>query len=265
MDFLSQLNLQQINPGVSTDIGTWISAKKSYQFASINPANEETIAEVLPSDEENLEVVIQKATAAFLLWREVPAPKRGDIVRQIANKLREKKDLLGSLVALEMGKSMQEGYGEVQEMIDIADFAVGLARTLCGNTMHSERPRHRMYEQWHPYGVVGVITAFNFPVAVWAWNAFIAAVAGDTIVWKPSSKVALCAIAVQHICNEVMADNNLSGIFSLFVTDDNLLAEKLLDDSRLPLISFTGSTPVGQKIAERVAKRFGRTIFRAGG
>jgi aldehyde dehydrogenase (NAD+) len=195
----------------------------------------------------------------------VPAPKRGELVRLIANELRNKKDILGTLIALENGKIKQEADGEVQEMIDMADFAVGLSRTLYGHTMHSERPQHRMYEQWHPLGPIGIITAFNFPVAVWSWNAFLAAICGNTVIWKPSSKVPLCALAVQQICNSVMQQCGYSGIFSLLVTDDNALAEKLAADTRLPLISFTGSTTVGRQVGQIVHQRFGRSLLELSG
>jgi aldehyde dehydrogenase (NAD+) len=179
--------------------------------------------------------------------------------------LRAHKNDLGTLVTLETGKSLQEGLGEVQEMIDMADMAVGQSRMLYGHTMHSERPEHRMYEQWHPLGIVGVITAFNFPVAVWAWNAFIAAIAGNVVIWKPSSKTPLCAVAIQHICNQVMQENGYAGIFSLFIPDNHHTAEKILTDNRIPLISFTGSTAVGRHVSELVARRLGRTLLELGG
>jgi aldehyde dehydrogenase (NAD+) len=179
--------------------------------------------------------------------------------------LRQKKDQLGTLVSLEVGKIKTEGDGEVQEMIDMADFAVGQSRMLCGSTMQSERPHHRMSEQWHPLGPVGVITAFNFPVAVWAWNAFLAAIAGDTVIWKPSPKAPLCAVAVQHLCNRVMEQQGYSGIFSLFVTDQASLAETMVQDGRLPLISFTGSVPVGRRVASAVGQRLGRTLLELSG
>lgn len=195
----------------------------------------------------------------------VPAPKRGELVRLIGQALREKKDDLGTLVSLEVGKIKAEGDGEVQEMIDMADFAVGQSRMLYGATMHSERPAHRMSEQWHPLGPVGVITAFNFPVAVWAWNAFLAAIAGDTVIWKPSPKAPLCAIAVQQICNRVMHQHGYHGIFSLFITDQSSLAETMTQDPRLPLISFTGSVAVGRQIASTVGHRLGRALLELSG
>ena len=201
----------------------------------------------------------------FLEWRKVPAPKRGEVVRLIGEALRTKKDALGSLVALEVGKIKAEGDGEVQEMIDMADFAVGQSRMLYGYTMQSERAEHRMYEQWHPLGAVGVITAFNFPVAVWAWNAFLAAMAGDTVIWKPSPKAPLCALAVQHICNQVLEEQSLPGIFSLCISDQVDLAKMMVNDTRIPLISFTGSVPVGREVAQVVAGRLGRTLLELSG
>ena len=205
-----------------------------------------------------------QASEAFLDWRMVPAPRRGEIVREIGNELRAAKDDLGTLVSLEMGKILAEGRGEVQEMIDIADFAVGLSRQLYGLSMHSERPGHRMYEQWHPLGIVGVISAFNFPVAVWAWNAMIAAVCGDCVLWRPSSDTPLTAIAVQKICNRVLDRHGLKGIFSLVIGKSDPIAETLIHDRRIPLVSFTGSTEVGRHVAEVVAG-MGRSILELGG
>ena len=203
--------------------------------------------------------------SAFSTWREVPAPKRGEIVRDLGEALRAMKEPLGDLVALEMGKIRAEGHGEVQEMIDICDFATGLSRQLYGLTIASERPGHRMMEQWHPLGPVGVITAFNFPVAVWSWNAAIAAVCGDTVIWKPAEPTPLTAVAVQHIANRVMADHGLTGIFTLAVGSGRTIGEAMLHDERLPLISFTGSTAIGRHVAQTVAGRFGRTILELGG
>ena len=205
------------------------------------------------------------AHAAFLKWRDVPAPRRGQVVRDLGDALREIKEPLGDLVSLEMGKIRAEGHGEVQEMIDIADFAVGLSRQLYGLSMHSERPGHRMYEQWHPLGVVGVISAFNFPVAVWSWNTAIAVACGDPVIWKPSSLTPLCAIAVQHICNRVMADHGLSGIFNLTIGSGRDVGDLMLNDPRVPLISFTGSTSIGTHVSETIARRFGRAILELGG
>ena len=231
----------------------------------MNPATGEVIARVTQATAADYEQVVGDAQRSFAQWRLVPAPKRGEIIRLIGQALREKKDALGSLVSMEVGKIKAEGDGEVQEMIDMADFAVGQSRMLYGQTMHSERGSHRMYEQWHPLGPVGVITAFNFPVAVWAWNAFIAAIAGDSTIWKPSPKAPLCAIAVQRICNQVMEQQGLSGIFSLFITDRTDLAKTMVRDGRLPLISFTGSVPVGRQVAQVVGERLGRTLLELSG
>jgi aldehyde dehydrogenase (NAD+) len=214
---------------------------------------------------DDYEQVIRNAAAAFLDWRHLPAPKRGQIVREIGDELRRRKDDLGALVSLETGKIIAEGKGEVQEMIDIADFALGLSRQLYGPTMASERPSHRMYEQWHPLGVVGVVTAFNFPVAVWSWNAFIAAVCGDTVVWKPSSDTPLTAIAVQKICNRVLERHGWKGVFNLVVGKGSGVGERLLADRRVPLVSATGSCHMGYRVAEVVSKRLGRTILELGG
>jgi aldehyde dehydrogenase (NAD+) len=221
---------------------------------------------VFKASEEDYERVMAAAGAAFPAWRQVPAPRRGEIVRQIGLKLREYKEPLGRLVTVEMGKSLQEGLGEVQEMIDIADFAVGLSRQLYGFTMQSERPQHRMYDQYHPLGPVGVITAFNFPVAVWSWNALIAAVCGDVVVWKPASKVSLAAIAVQKIVAGVIRENGLpEGIFNLLIGSGGVIGERMLADPRLPLISLTGSTRVGRRAAAVIAGRLGRSILELGG
>lgn len=262
---LKNLGLKPNQPGSSTGENRWLSSRDSKPIASYNPSKQQLIADVEPADLNTYETIIIQAQQAFLTWRTLPAPKRGELIRAIADELRLYKSDLGSLVAMEMGKSKQEGDGEVQEMIDIADFAVGQSRMLYGKTMHSERPEHRMYEQWHPLGVVGIISAFNFPVAVWAWNAFIAAICGDTVVWKPSPKTPLSAIAVQHICNRVMERFQLSGIFNLLITDEQTVVEKMLDDERLPLISFTGSTAIGRKVNQRVAARLGRTLLELGG
>ena len=265
MTILKQLGIAANNAGVCYGPDKWGATKGRTTLASQNPATAETLATVVPATANDYDKVIAAAQAAFTSWRAVPAPRRGEIIRQIGAALREHKDALGSLISLEMGKIKQEGLGEVQEMIDMADFAVGQARMLYGNTMHSERPQHRMYEQWHPLGVVGVITAFNFPVAVWAWNAFLAAICGNTVVWKPSSKVPLCAIAVMHICNRVLAANKLPAIFTLLISDDVALKERLLADVRVPLISFTGSSRIGHVVAEAVARRFGRSLLELGG
>lgn len=264
MDFLKKLAIQPINPGAYAG-NDWVSNNRQATFKSINPANNQLIAEVYSSNQQDYEQIIKHSQVAFQQWRQTPAPQRGELIRQIADALRNNKDALGSLVSLEAGKSKAEGDGEVQEMIDIADFAVGQSRMLYGKTMHSERSQHRLYEQWHPYGIVGVISAFNFPVAVWSWNAFIAAICGNVTVWKPSTKTPLCAIAVQNICNQVLKKNNCPPIFNLFIPQDNAVAESLVLDPHVPLVSFTGSTKTGRVIAEKVSHRLGRTILELGG
>jgi aldehyde dehydrogenase (NAD+) len=264
-EILKGLGLSAVNAGGSTGVGWWAKGADGRSFGSVNPATGDVIAQVQPCSSDDYESVVRQAIESFERWRSVPAPRRGELVRQIGAALREKKDLLGSLVSLEVGKIKAEGDGEVQEMIDMADFAVGQSRMLYGQTMQSERLQHRMYEQWHPLGPIGVITAFNFPVAVWAWNAFIAAIAGDTVVWKPSPKAPLCAVAVQHICNQVMEQQGYRGIFSLLITDENTLAETMVQDRRLPLISFTGSVPVGRQVASVVGQRLGRTLLELSG
>ncbi len=262
---LAQLEIEPVNSGGCDGSGWWAVTRDAGLLDSINPATGEAIARVTLCSAHEYARIAKKAASAFDRWRMVPAPRRGELVRRIGEALRENKDALGSLVSLEVGKIKAEGDGEVQEMIDMADFAVGQARMLYGKTMHSERPRHRMYEQWHPLGPAGVITAFNFPVAVWAWNAFIAAIAGDPVIWKPSPKAPLCAIAVQKICNRVMEEMDEPGIFSLFITDRTDLAEAMVKDARLPLISFTGSVPVGRHVAQLVAGRLGRTLLELSG
>jgi aldehyde dehydrogenase (NAD+) len=262
-DFLKELGLAGVNPGACT--GEWIERPKGGELTSICPSDGEPIAKVLQASEEDYETVAAAAHKSFQTWRMLPAPRRGQIVHELGDELRRMKKPLAKLVSYEMGKILSEGEGEVQEAIDIADFAVGLSRQLYGLSMHSERPRHRMYEQWHPLGPVGIVTAFNFPVAVWAWNAMIAAVCGDTMIWKPSSKVPLCAIAVQHICNKVMADNGLAGIFNLVIGRGATVGERLIQDPRLPLISATGSCKMGTRIGEVVAGRFGRALLELGG
>ena len=264
-DLLKQCGLNENNFGSCVGGMDWIATDSAGKNISYNPTNESIIANVFEASEADYENIVTEACTAYKEWRKVPAPIRGDLVREMGNALRDKKDALGSLVSLEMGKIKEEGDGEVQEMIDIADFAVGQSRMLYGNTMHSERPNHRMYEQWHPLGPVGVISAFNFPVAVWAWNAFIAAIAGDTVIWKPSSSTPLTAVAVQHICNDVLVQNGYKGIFNLIIGKGSTIGEKMLSDKRLPLISFTGSTLMGRHVAEVVSKRFGKTILELGG
>lgn len=262
---LEKLQLNDINLGACAGPEAWFVDDKSRKLDSINPTTGEAIASVMMVTPDSYNQVIQKAQEGFFRWRQVPAPRRGQVVRDFGDAVRELKEPLGELVSLEMGKIKVEGYGEVQEMIDICDFAVGLSRQLYGLTMHSERPGHRMYEQWHPLGPVGIITAFNFPVAVWSWNSTIAAVCGDTNVWKPSGLVPLTAIALQHICNRVMADHGQTGIFNLVIGSGKEAGQWLLQDERLPLISFTGSTEVGRHVAQTVAGRFGRTILECGG
>ncbi len=264
MELLHRLNIQAVNPGSFSGQG-WKSAQHKHTLSSFCPANGEKLAEIATCTMDDYELIMKRAEHAAQEWKRIPAPKRGEIIRQIGQALREQKDNLGSLVSLEMGKSKQEGDGEVQEMIDIADFAVGQSRMLYGNSMHSERPNHRMYEQWHPYGIIGVISAFNFPVAVWAWNAFLAAICGNVTVWKPSAKTPLCAVAVQHICNEVLKQNNCPEIFSLIIPESHDVVEAMVDDSRMPLISFTGSTSVGKQVSAKVAARLGKTILELGG
>jgi len=262
---LKQLGVKEINLGSCIGGDKWIDNSDSTFIESFNPTNGELLAKVKLCSEEDYESVISASNDAFKQWRMVPAPIRGQLILEMANELRNKKDLLGSLVSLEMGKIKAEGDGEVQEMIDIADFAVGLSRQLYGLTMHSERPEHRMYEQWHPLGNVGIISAFNFPVAVWAWNAFIAAICGNISIWKPSSKTPLCAIAVQNICNDVLEKNGYAGIFNLIIGRGSVIGEKFINDSRVPLISATGSTAMGIKVAKAVGGRLGKTILELGG
>ncbi len=264
MDLLKELKLKDLNPGACSGQG-WQSPLNASRLPSYNPSTGEKIAELAPCSLSDYQIIMKRAETAFSQWRQTPAPKRGEIIRQIAEALREQKDSLGSLVALEMGKSKQEGDGEVQEMIDIADFAVGQARMLYGRTMHSERAYHRMYEQWHPYGIIGVISAFNFPVAVWAWNAFIAAICGNITLWKPSAKTPLCALAVHTICAAVLKKNDCPEIFALIIPQTHEVVHEMVKDPRLPLISFTGSTPVGKQVAATVAARLGRTILELGG
>ena len=265
LDLLKKCGISNSNLGGCVGGSEWSTTKDAGINTSINPSNEEVIASVFEANKGDYEKIVKEAQSAFAEWRKVPAPVRGNLVREMGNALREKKDALGDLVSLEMGKIKEEGAGEVQEMIDIADFAVGQSRMLYGKTMHSERPNHRMYEQWHPLGPIGVITAFNFPVAVWAWNAFIAAIAGDVVIWKPSSSTPLTAVAVQHICNDVLKRNGYQGIFNLIIGKGSTIGERMLNDKRLPLISFTGSTAMGRRVAEVVSQRFGKTILELGG
>jgi L-aminoadipate-semialdehyde dehydrogenase len=261
-DTLAALGVTAVNRGAST--GAWLDTNGT-ELVSKNPSTGEALGRVLQAGAADYEAVVRAAAKAFETWRMVPAPKRGEIVRQLGEELRRDKEALGRLVSLEAGKVVSEGQGEVQEMIDVCDFAVGLSRQLYGLTMHSERPQHRMYEQWHPLGVVGIVTAFNFPVAVWAWNAAIAAVCGDTMIWKPSSKTPLTAIAVQTIANRVMERNGLTGIFNLVIGRGADVGERMLADRRLPLVSATGSCRMGRRIAVVVGERLGRTLLELGG
>jgi aldehyde dehydrogenase (NAD+) len=262
---LDKLQIKDVNPGASTGVDRWISEPGAQELVSYNPTTGEPIAKVLQVSADAYDQVVGEAVTAFETWRMVPAPRRGELVRDLGNALREMKEPLGDLVSLEMGKIRAEGHGEVQEMIDICDFATGLSRQLYGLTMGSERPGHRMMEQWHPLGVVGLITAFNFPVAVWSWNSALAAVCGDPVVWKPAGPTPLCAVAVQHIANRVMADHGVHGVFTLTIGAGRSVGERMLNDRRIPLISFTGSTQVGEHVAATVAKRFARSILELGG
>lgn len=265
MDFLKKLGIKEKNFGASTGL-KWYGSKNGEELEVISPIDGKLIAKVYQATEKDYQIVSAEAHKAFLEWRKVPAPKRGEIVRLIGDKLRKYKEPLGELVTYEMGKSLQEGLGEVQEMIDICDFAVGQSRQLYGFTMHSERPMHRMYDQYHPLGVVGIISAFNFPVAVWSWNAMLATVCGDTNLWKPSSKTPLAAIAVQNILGEVIKEKNLpEGLFSLVIGRGSTVGEQLLNDKNVPLISITGSISVGRHAAQVISKRFGKYILELGG
>jgi len=263
MDFIEILNLRSENKGVSTGV-KWLSSKGEL-LHSYSPVDGKLIGSVSTTDKESYDKTIETAQQAFVHWRMMPAPARGEIVRQIGDALREYKEPLGKLVSYEMGKSLQEGYGEVQEMIDICDFAVGLSRQLYGLTMHSERPGHRMYEQWHPLGIVGIISAFNFPVAVWSWNSMLAWVCGNVCVWKPSEKTPLCAVACQQIISKVFAINNIpEGVCNLIVSHREA-GEWMAGDKRIPLISATGSTRMGKAVATAVASRLGKALLELGG
>jgi len=262
--FLTALNIQPQIPSASTGLEHFYT-EQTQNFLDVSPVDSFQITQFNECDSKTYEMVVQKAIEAQKVWRSWPAPKRGEIVRQIGEALRNNKEHLGSLVSYEMGKSMQEGLGEVQEMIDICDFAVGLSRQLYGLTMHSERPNHRMYEQWHPMGVVGIISAFNFPVAVWSWNAMIAAICGNSCIWKPSEKTPATAQAVQHILADVLKKNELpEGLFSVIQGGRNV-GEWMSKDTRVPLISATGSTRMGKQVGEIVGARLGKTILELGG
>jgi aldehyde dehydrogenase (NAD+) len=262
---LEKLGIRELNPGACTGPDCWIESPGAKRLVSESPSTGSPVAEVLLADRAAYDRTVDAACRAFSKWREVPAPVRGQLVRDLGQLLRERREALGELVSLEMGKIRAEGIGEVQEMIDICEFATGLSRQLCGSTMHSERPGHRMFEQWHPLGPVGIISAFNFPVAVWAWNAALAAVCGDTMVWKPSPWTPLTAIAVQHLCNQVMEEHRCPGVFCLVIGSNETVGEAMLDDRRLPLVSFTGSCETGRKAAERIARRSGRALLELGG
>lgn len=262
-NFIEKLRIRAVNQGVSTGqhhIGSSGSIHPSY-----SPVDGTLIASVYMADDDGFETVVRKAGEAFLEWRNWPAPKRGEVVRQIGNKLREYKAPLGKLVSYETGKSLQEGMGEVQEMIDICDFATGLSRQLYGLTMQSERPGHRMYEQWHPIGITGIISAFNFPVAVWSWNAMLSLVCGNTCIWKPSEKTPLCAIACQNLISDVLVQNNVPEGVSCLLIGDKYMGGKMAADTRIPLISATGSTRMGKAVATAVASRLGKSLLELGG
>jgi aldehyde dehydrogenase (NAD+) len=263
MDFLKALHVGHENIGVSTG-SKWLKTSGE-KIDSFSPVDGKLIGSVVAADKESYEKIIQSAEAAFKEWRTKPAPQRGEIVRQIGDALRKYKESLGKLVSYEMGKSLQEGYGEVQEMIDICDFAVGLSRQLYGLSMHSERPGHRMYEQWHPLGIVGIISAFNFPVAVWSWNSMLALVCGDVCIWKPSEKTPLCGIACQHIIAEVFEKNNVpEGVCNLIIGGREV-GEWMANDTRIPLVSATGSTRMGKAVGAAVGARLGRALLELGG
>ncbi len=263
MHFLSTLQVQQKNKGVST--GTKWLMSKGAAIDSYSPVDGKLIAAVKSADKDSYEAVLQQAQRAFTAWRQWPAPKRGDVVRQIGEELRLQKHALGQLVSYEMGKSLQEGLGEVQEMIDICDFAVGLSRQLHGLTMHSERPGHRMYEQYHSLGIVGIISAFNFPVAVWSWNTMLAWVCGDVCIWKPSEKTPLCAIACQNITAKVFKKNNVPEGVNNLIVGDSIVGEWMSNDTRIALVSATGSTRMGKAVSAAVAGRLGRSLLELGG
>ena len=262
---LTALGLGVSESGTYLGHGEWSTTADAGVIEPINPTTGEVLGRVQASSQADYDLIVERAQTAFKIWRTTPAPRRGEAIRLCADALRTHKDALGSLVALEMGKSKPEGDGEVQEMIDIGEFSVGLSRQLFGLTMLSERPGHRMYEQWHPIGIVGVISAFNFPVAVWAWNAFVAAICGDITIWKPSPKTPLSAIASMKICNEALKKAGFPDIFFLFNDAGSDIAQQFVDDKRIPLISFTGSTKIGRMVGEHVARRMGRSLLELGG
>jgi aldehyde dehydrogenase (NAD+) len=262
---LDKLRIKDLNPGVCAGSDHWILDENGPDLVSFNPTTGQPLATVRQATAETYDELSAKALESFLSWRSVPAPQRGLVVRDLGNGLRDVQEPLGELISIEMGKIRAEGLGEVQEMIDICDFAVGLSRQLYGKTIQSERPDHRMFEQWLPLGPIGIITAFNFPAAVWSWNAAIAAVCGDTMIWKPSHSTPLVAIAIQHVANKVMSDHGLSGVFNLVSGDRNAVGNRMLEDANLPLISFTGSVRVGKHVASTVSERLGRSILELGG
>jgi aldehyde dehydrogenase (NAD+) len=262
---LARLELNRVHPGSWSGARGWSSASEGEELVVKSPSTGELIATVRAASAADYEEVMRSALTAAGEWRQVAAPKRGEAVRLLGEALRSRKTDLGTLVSLENGKILAEGLGEVQEMIDICDFAVGQSRMLYGLTMHSERAQHRMYEQWHPLGIVGIISAFNFPVAVWAWNACLAVICGNVAVWKPSAKTPLTALAVQQLCNRVMKDAHLPPIFQLFVDAGTELASRFVSDRRVALVSFTGSTAVGRQVGERVASRLGKSLLELGG
>lgn len=265
MEFLKKLGIKKKNLGASTGL-KWYGSEKGDELKIHSPINGKYLASVYQATEKDYKKVVAKAHEAYLKWQKVPAPKRGEVVRAIGDALRVHKENLGKLVTYEMGKSLQEGWGEVQEMIDICDFAVGQSRQLYGFTMHSEREQHRMYDQYHPLGVVGIISAFNFPVAVWSWNAMLAAVCGDSNLWKPSSKTPLTAIAIQNILADVIKKYKLpEGLFSLVIGRGSTVGESMVNDKKVPLISITGSSGVGRRAAQKIAGRFGKYILELGG
>ena len=262
-NLLDKLKIESQNSGGCAGMDQWLGGGGI--LSSYSPTTGEKIADVEMVNEASYDSIVDQSVTAFETWRTLPAPLRGQMVRDLGNRLRDLREPLGELVSLEMGKIKAEGIGEVQEMVDICDFAVGLSRQLCGSTMHSERPNHRMYEQWHPLGPIGIISAFNFPVAVWSWNAALAAICGDTMTWKPSPQTPLTAVAVQHICNEVMADHQVSGVFNLAIGANDSIAPRMVADRRLPLISFTGSCEIGKQVAQNVGARMGKTLLELGG
>ena len=262
---LTALGLQAVESGTYLGRGEWAQTADAGLLEPVNPSSGEVLGRVHASSQADYDTIVERAQAAFKVWRTTPAPRRGEAIRLCADALRANKDALGSLVALEMGKSKPEGDGEVQEMIDIGEFSVGLSRQLYGLTMHSERPGHRMYEQWHPIGIVGIISAFNFPVAVWAWNAFVAAVCGNICIWKPSPKTPLSAIASMKICNDALKKAGFPDIFFLFNDAGSDLAQAFVEDKRVALVSFTGSTRIGRMVGEQVARRMGRSLLELGG